>query len=137
MHGINPTKQASPSTAEFHALAQLSPVGGAGSVAFVVLTLSVLGGVLFAAPLYPQLGVIGASLAIISASCVVERMFRIWVLCAIGMHVYKTLVNVAGQKVADEVALLCGKGRAPTHDELEAMMGRLTHGHVPGSGRRT
>lgn len=134
MHGINLTKQTTPSTLEFHALAQLSPFGGVGSVAFVVLTLSVLGGVFFAAPLYPQLGVIGASLAVISASCVVERMFRIWVLCAIGMHVYKTLVNIAGKKVAGEVALLCGKGKTPTPDELEAMMGRLTHAHAPGLG---
>ena len=65
MQGISPPATDIPSSAEFHALAQLSPVSGAESVAFIVLTFSVMGGILFSSSLHPLLGGVGALLAIV------------------------------------------------------------------------
>lgn len=136
MQDINPPKITTPSTTEFQALAQLSPVGGSASVVLIVTTLSAVGGLLFATPLYPLVGVIGTFLAIVGGACVAERLIRPLVLCAVGFYVFKTLVNVWGTQTADEIARLCGKGRAPTAEQLAALMGRLPHRQVPGSGGR-
>lgn len=135
MQGITPPTLDTPSSAEYHALAQLSPVSGAESVAFIVLSFSVLGGVLFSSPLHPVLGGVGALLAIVSASCVAERVIRPLVLCALGRHVYKTLVNIGGQRTAFEVARICGEGGAPTPEQVEAMIRRPQQCHPGRRGR--
>lgn len=136
MKGISPSTPNAPSTAELHSLAKLSPVGGAESVTFIVLLLSIVGGLLFATPLHPLLGGIGTSLAIVSVSCVAERLARPLVLCALGRHVYKTLLNIGGQRTADEVARICGQGGAPTREQLKSLMNRAPQDQVPGSGGR-
>jgi len=136
MQGISPPATDIPSSAEFHALAQLSPVSGAESVAFIVLTFSVMGGILFSSSLHPLLGGVGALLAIVSGSCVAERVTRPLVLCALGRHVYKTLVNIGGQRTANEVARICGEDGAPTPEQVEALLGRAPQGQTPGSGGR-
>lgn len=134
MQDISPPKKPAPSTTEFHALAQLSPVSGSASVVLIITTLSAVGGLLFATPLYPLVGGIGTFLAIVGGACVVERLIRPLVLCAFGLYVYKTLINVWGTQTADEIARICGKGRAPTSEQLSALMCRLPHRQVPGSG---
>lgn len=136
MQGISPPATDTPSSVELHALAQLSPVSGAESVVFIVLTFSVLGGVLFSSSLHPLLGGLGAFLAIVSVSCIAERVMRPLVLCALGRHVYKTLVNIGGQLTANEVARICGEGGAPTPEQVEALLGRSEQGQALGSGWR-
>lgn len=124
MQHSNPSKQVTSATPEFHTLAQLSPVGGAESVALTVLVLSSVGGILFGSTLHPLLGGVGAFLAVVAASCVTERVIRPVILSALGRHVYQTLVNVAGQNTADEVARICVAGQIPSHDQLESLLNR-------------
>lgn len=136
MQGISPPHTDVPSNSELHVLAQLSPVGGVESIAFVVASISIVGGALFASSLHPLLGGIGSSLAIISVACVAERVLRPLVLCELGRHVFKTLVNISGQCTATEVARLCGERGVPSPEQLRVLMIRAQGAHVPGAGER-
>lgn len=124
MHSTNKPRSDQLSTPELLALAQLSPVGGVESIAFTILALGCAGWLFFASSLQPSLGGLGAFLAILSAVCMVERVCRPLVLCALGRHVYQTLVNIAGKSTADDVARFCVAGQAPSRAELESLLKR-------------
>lgn len=122
MQGINSSSTNLPPASELHALSRLSPVRGVESIVFVVFSFSLIGGAIFASQLHPLLGGVGASLAILSLSCVAERMVRPLALWALGRHVYMTLTNLAGQHTAGDIARIYGSGGRLTSEALRALI---------------
>lgn len=135
MLSTNQTRLDQCSTAEFLALAQLSPFGGLESVALTTFALSCAGWFFFASSLQSSLGGVGAFLVIASAACMMERISRPLVLCALGQHVYTTLVNIAGKSTADDVASVCVAGHAPSREQLESLLESSRHLAGCDSGR--
>lgn len=126
MHSTNKPRADHLSSPELLVLAQLSPVGGVESIAITILTLGCTGCLFLASYLQPSLGGggAGASLVVLSAVCMVERVYRPLVLCDLARHVYQTLVNIAGTSSAGDVVSFCMAGQAPSRAELESLLKR-------------